>query len=162
MLYTLLTLVALILTLLLNVFGKKILTFFELHDLWIYHPLAELLRHMHLYSLVLLTVYFSALYLFLPNRRERFLHVLPGALAAAAAWLVFSECFSYYVNNLGHYSSLYGGLSTIPQSGSITDWLRNTDSQAVRQRSDDWFINSGRKHGKPLFRLLSQQEMPCK
>lgn len=113
MLYTLLTLVALILTLLLNVFGKKILTFFELHNLWIYHPLSELLRHMHLYSLVLLTVYFSALYLFLPNRRERFLHVLPGALAAAAAWLVFSECFSYYVNNLGHYSSLYGGLSTI-------------------------------------------------
>lgn len=39
--------------------------------------------------------------------------------------------------------------STIPQSGSMTDWLRNTDSQAVRQRSDDWCINSGRKHGKP-------------
>ena len=38
--------------------------------------------------------------------------------------------------------------STIPQSGSMTDWLRNTDSQAVRQRSDDWCINSGRKHGK--------------
>ena len=52
--------------------------------------------------------------------------------------------------------------STIPQSGSMTDWLRNTGSQAVRQRSDGWCINSGRKHRKPLFRLLSRQEMPCK
>lgn len=52
--------------------------------------------------------------------------------------------------------------STILQSGSMTDWLRNTGSQAVRQRSDGWCINSGRKHRKPLFRLLSRQEMPCK
>lgn len=113
MLYTLLTLVALILTLLLNVFGKRILAFFELHKLRLYIPLSELLRHTHLYSLVLLTVFFSALYLFLPNRRERFIHVLPGAMAAAAAWLLFSAGFSYYVNHSNHYSSLYGSLSMI-------------------------------------------------
>ena len=68
---------------------------------------------MHLYSLVLLTVFFAALYLFLPNRRERFLYVLPGALAAAAAWLGFSAAFSAYVNHSNHYSALYGSLSTI-------------------------------------------------
>ena len=62
---------------------------------------------------VLLTVFFAALYLFLPNRRERFLYVLPGALAAAAAWLGFSAAFSAYVNHSNHYSALYGSLSTI-------------------------------------------------
>lgn len=113
MLYTLLTLVALILTLLMNVFGKRILDFLELHKMLLYVPLSEILRHTHVYSLALLTVYFSALYLFLPNRRERFIRVLPGALAAAAAWLLFSAGFSLYVNHSSHYSALYGSLSTI-------------------------------------------------
>ena len=111
--YTLLTMVALLLTLLLNVFGKRILDLLQLHDLRLYLPLSGLLKHMHLYSLVLLTVFFAALYLFLPNRRERFLYVLPGALAAAAAWLGFSAAFSAYVNHSNHYSALYGSLSTI-------------------------------------------------
>lgn len=113
MLYTLLTLVALILTLLMNVFGKRILSFLELHKMLLYIPLSEILRHTHIYSLALLTLYFSALYLFLPNRRERFIRVLPGALAAAAAWLLFSAGFSLYVNHSNHYSALYGSLSTI-------------------------------------------------
>ena len=89
--YTLLTMVALLLTLLLNVFGKRILDLLQLHDLRLYLPLSGLLKHMHLYSLVLLTVFFAALYLFLPNRRERFLYVLPGALAAAASPMRTSE-----------------------------------------------------------------------
>lgn len=113
MLYTLLTLVALIVTLMMNVFGKRILAFLELHSLGLYSTLEVLLRHMHLYSLALLTVFFAALYLFLPNRRQHFLKVLPGALAAAAAWLLFSAGFSLYVNYSGKYSALYGSLSTI-------------------------------------------------
>lgn len=113
MLYTLLTLAALIVTLMLNVFGRRILAFLELHSLGLYSTLKALLRHMHLYSLAMLTVFFAALYLFLPNRRERFVKVLPGALAAAAAWLLFSAGFSLYVNHSGKYSALYGSLSTI-------------------------------------------------
>ncbi len=113
MMYTLVTLAALILTLLLNVFGKRILAFLEVHRMLLYVPLSQIMRHTHLYSLALLTLYFSALYLFLPNRRERFIRVLPGALAAAGAWLLFSAGFSLYVNQSGRYSSLYGSLSTI-------------------------------------------------
>ena len=113
MMYTLVTLAALILTLLLNVFGKRILAFLEAHRMLLYVPLSQIMRHTHLYSLALLTLYFSALYLCLPNRRERFIRVLPGALAAAGAWLLFSAGFSLYVNHSGRYSSLYGSLSTI-------------------------------------------------
>lgn len=113
MLCTLLTLVALIATLMMNVFGKRILAFLTAHHFRLAFPLTELFQHMHLYSLSLLTIYFAALYLVLPNRKERFLRVLPGALAAAAAWLLFSEFFSFYVNRSGRYSALYGSLSTI-------------------------------------------------
>lgn len=113
MMYTLVTLAALILTLLLNVFGKRILAFLEAHRMLLYVPLSQIMRHTYLYSLALLTLYFSALYLCLPNRRERFIRVLPGALAAAGAWLLFSAGFSLYVNHSGRYSSLYGSLSTI-------------------------------------------------
>lgn len=113
MLYTFLTLVALIVTLMLNVFGKRILAFLEQRSLALYAPLSRLLQHTHLYSLAVLTLFFAAMYLILPNRRERFVRVLPGALCAAAAWLVFSWGFSVYVNHSQKYSSLYGSLSTI-------------------------------------------------
>lgn len=58
MMYTLVTLAALILTLLLNVFGKRILAFLEVHRMLLYVPLSQIMRHTHLYSLALLTLYF--------------------------------------------------------------------------------------------------------
>ena len=60
MMYTLVTLAALILTLLLNVFGKRILAFLEVHRMLLYVPLSQIMRHTHLYSLALLTLYFCA------------------------------------------------------------------------------------------------------
>ncbi len=111
--YTLLTMVALLLTLLLNVFGKRILDLLQLHDLRLYLPLSGLLKHMHLYSLVLLTVFFRRALSLPSNRRERFLYVLPGALAAAAAWLGFFCGVFRLRQSLNHYSALYGSLSTI-------------------------------------------------
>ena len=72
-----------------------------------------MLRHLHLYSLVLLTALFSTVFLALPNRRQRFFHVLPGAAAAAGAWVLFSEGYSFYVNHIAKASALYGSLSVL-------------------------------------------------
>ena len=75
--------------------------------------LEAVLRHLHLYSLVLLTALFSTVFLALPNRRQRFFHVLPGAAAAAGAWVLFSEGYSFYVNHIAKASALYGSLSVL-------------------------------------------------
>ena len=61
----------------------------------------------------LLTALFSTVFLALPNRRQRVFHVLPGAAAAAGAWVLFSEGYSFYVNHIAKASALYGSLSVL-------------------------------------------------
>lgn len=111
--YTLLILLALLLTLMLHVFGQELLTLFSIGDGTLRLLMQELMDYLHLYSVFLLTVLFTALYLVLPNRRTRPILVMPGALAAALAWMLFSGGFSYYVNHIQDYSAIYGSLSTV-------------------------------------------------
>ena len=40
-------------------------------------------------------------------------NILPGTGAALAAWMVVSAAFSFYVENFGRYSVLYGALGTV-------------------------------------------------
>lgn len=111
--YTLLFLLSLVLTLTLHVWGRQLLALLLSHEA---HPallLSALLQHLHLYTLAFLTALFSALFLALPNRRAKLSHVLPGAAAAAAAWIAFSYAFSFYVNHFSRFSELYGGLAVI-------------------------------------------------
>lgn len=97
----------------LHVFGQELLTLFSIGDGTLRLLMQELMDYLHLYSVFLLTVLFTALYLVLPNRRTRPILVMPGALAAALAWMLFSGGFSYYVNHIQDYSAIYGSLSTV-------------------------------------------------
>ena len=56
------------------------------------------------------------LYLLLPDWRESFLHVLPGGLAAAGAWLLFSRLYSCYVTYATARISVYGSLTLLLMS----------------------------------------------
>ena len=105
--YMLLFVLGLVLTLLLHVFGRKLLSVFTARALPLARTLSFLLEHLQLYS------FFSLLYLALPNRRQRLSRVLPGALAAAGAWLLFSALFSVYVNHFAKGLALYGSLTTM-------------------------------------------------
>ena len=111
--YMLLFVLGLVLTLLLHVFGRKLLSVFTARALPLARTLSFLLEHLQLYSFFLLTALFSLLYLALPNRRQRLSRVLPGALAAAGAWLLFSTLFSVYVNHFAKGLALYGSLTTM-------------------------------------------------
>lgn len=55
----------------------------------------------------------SAVYALSPNVRPGWRFVLPGAVFSTAAWMVFSVIFSYYVNNMGNYSLIYGSVGAI-------------------------------------------------
>ena len=98
--YMLLFVLGLVLTLLLHVFGRKLLSVFTARALPLARTLSFLLEHLQLY-------------LALPNRRQRLSRVLPGALAAAGAWLLFSTLFSVYVNHFAKGLALYGSLTTM-------------------------------------------------
>lgn len=111
--YTLGMLLALVMMLGLYVAGQGILTFLSDHGFALAALLEPIMRHLHLFSLVLLTALFCAFYLALPDKRQRFLHVLPGAAGAAGAWVIFSQLYSYYVNHIARASALYGSLSVL-------------------------------------------------
>ena len=63
----------------------------------------------------MLTVFFSALYTFLPRRkpRLRFLKQLPGAVGAAACWMIFTYIYTIYIENFSNYSYVYGSLTAV-------------------------------------------------
>ena len=55
----------------------------------------------------------SAVYAFSPSKRPNWRYVLPGALLATAAWMIYSLFFAGYVNNMGNYSVIYGSIGAI-------------------------------------------------
>lgn len=111
--YTVGMLAALVLTLGLYVVGRDVLAFLRAHGFALAAVLETVMRHLHLYSLILLTLLFAGIFLALPDTRRRLLHVLPGAAGAACAWVIFSELYSLYVNHIAKASALYGSLSVL-------------------------------------------------
>jgi membrane protein len=53
------------------------------------------------------------LYRFLPNVRQRWFNVLPGAVLACSSWLIVATVFSVYLSNVGNYSVTYGSLGGV-------------------------------------------------
>ena len=93
--------------------GQALLTFLLARGFSFAAVLEPVLQNLHLYSLVLLTALFTGVFLALPDKRQRFVHVLPGAAGAACAWVIYSEIYSWYVNHIAKASALYGSLSVL-------------------------------------------------
>lgn len=62
---------------------------------------------------IALILLISAIYYFSPNRPPAWGFILPGALLSTALWMVYSFGFSYYVDNMGNYSVIYGSIGAI-------------------------------------------------
>ena len=64
-------------------------------------------------TLVTTILVFISLYYNTPNRRLKFREVIPGAVVASLGWVIISIAFSYYIDNFGNYSKVYGSLGGI-------------------------------------------------
>lgn len=62
-----------------------------------------------------LIMYFfiKILYTMAPNKRVKSKNVGYGALFATVSWIIITYIYSYYINNLAHYTTFYGGLANI-------------------------------------------------
>lgn len=60
-----------------------------------------------------LTIVFSLLYTFVPNKKLKLRYQVPGAVFSAIGWTATSLGFSIYVNYFSSSISLYGSLNTI-------------------------------------------------
>lgn len=110
-LYTIFLVLAVLLTLALQVFGQSLLSMAAHWDVRIYRMLSELLRLRGLFTIALLAMLFMLMYAFFPARHMSLRDVIPGALAAAVGWVAFSFLFSIYVN-YGFGSRFYGSMAT--------------------------------------------------
>ena len=114
MLYTLAFLLVLVLTLLLDVFGEKVLSYWPQN--WAPGVVQDVLD-LHFFVLLgLQTVLFAAMYTVLPNRRNRFVESLPGAMLAAVGWQIFSDLYSVYVERFTGYANIYGSVYAVALS----------------------------------------------
>ena len=112
MFYTLCFLVAIVVALVIMVFGQLILEFFLGHLPGMQTILSFLLPLRYIVFWVLMTLFFSALYSYIPNKKLPFKEQIPGACITSVAWSVFSFAFSVYLELSSAYS-VYGSMAIL-------------------------------------------------
>ena len=114
--YTFAFALVLLLTLALHVFGTGLLAFLQRAS----HPFLRFLLGIvdlrFFLLLILQTAIFTAMFMALPNQRNRFWDSLPGALLASSGWLVFSNLYSIYVEHFATLTTVYGSVYAVALS----------------------------------------------
>ncbi len=95
------------------VFGDVIINFlhYTFHFPEILIKVLEIIRP--LFTIAMLTLGFSVMYTFLPNKKVNWKHTLIGSFITTLMLLIISVAFSFYVNNFSNYSKVYGSIGGI-------------------------------------------------
>ncbi len=110
--YTVLLIVAVIISMLFSGLGKLIVRMFidSIPGGDIVYSVVTRVRF--LYVWMVLTVLFMLIYSYVPGRRQKFLMQMPGAIFTAVIWNGFSLGFSVYLEYFGDFG-VYGSLATV-------------------------------------------------
>ena len=111
-LYTVLMLVAVILSLLIMVFGNSLIGLIEGFVPQTAYLFDGLLHFRTLFVWAVLTLVIALMYAYVPGARQGFKMQLPGAVFAAVGWSVMTWVFSIYVDEFNGFNT-YGNLTTI-------------------------------------------------
>lgn len=111
-LYTLMLVLAIVVSLTLMVFGNSLQKL-----IWKYIPFAAdftwgILQLRSLILLAVLMLFFLMLFKMLPNRKASLKHQIPGSVLSAVGWSLLSFGISIYVDYFNGFS-MYGSLTTI-------------------------------------------------
>ena len=110
--YTIVMLLIVILSLVINVFGNQLVSI-GLYRLPQLERIVDFCMNFRfLVVWVVMTVLFAAIYAYVPNKKLKFKEQIPGATFSAVVWSVFSWGFSIYVT-YGNSYGVYGSLSII-------------------------------------------------
>lgn len=112
-LYTFLFQLVILLTLILHVFGNALISFLQSIDNPTVIFLTDMLNLRFFFLLGLQSLLFTLMFMFLPNRRNRFWESLPGGLLSSMGWLLFSNVYSAYVTHFPRYANIYGSVYAI-------------------------------------------------
>ena len=111
-LYTVMLIVAIVVSLTLMVFGNSLQHLIVQYLPIVAHITEAILRLRSLILLALLMLFFAMLFKMLPNRRAAFRSQLPGSIMGAVGWSLLSFGISIYVDYFNGFS-MYGSLTTM-------------------------------------------------
>ena len=107
--YTLGLIAALTVVLILMVFGNRILALLPVIESVV--SSVRIVRWLIAFGFLIL--FFMFLYTIIPDRKTKLKNELPGAVISAVGWIGFSVLYSFYIDNFGNQSKLYGSLTAI-------------------------------------------------
>lgn len=110
--YTFIFMIILILSLFILVFGNQLLLFIAAKFPNTAFAVFAILDIKDVIFPAILMIFFLCLYKFIPSRKTSFVHEIPGAAVATVGWYTFSYFYSLYINNMPHFSNMYGNLTT--------------------------------------------------
>lgn len=114
-LYALILLLSIAASLLIIVFGEHLIAFLQnrLASLGGKFTIINAIFSNRLFLVpALLTLFFSVMYTFIPNKKKHIIEEIPGAFIASIGWFLFSELYSLYITYIAKYSYTYGSLTT--------------------------------------------------
>lgn len=111
--YTVLMILAVLLLLVLVVFGNKIQRILMANVPLIGNITTAILKRRYVISILLLVLIFAVIYHFMPNTKIRFKLQLPGAVFTAVTWSLFSFGFSVYIDYFSNMNNMYGSLTML-------------------------------------------------
>lgn len=112
-LYTVFFIAAIVLSLVLLVFGNSIYTLLQENAPFLARVAGILISIRTLLALLVLGVFSMIVYRFVPNRGAKMKEQIPGALFTAVCWGGFSFGYSVYVDVFSGASKIYGSLTTV-------------------------------------------------
>lgn len=111
--YTFLFSLAIILTLVILVFGNSLLNYISKIAPF-FNDIINFINSIRtLGIMVVLVLFFAMMYRFIPNRQTTLRKELPGALFATLGWSTISILFSFYIDNFQRLSYMYGSLTGV-------------------------------------------------
>ena len=112
-LYTIVFIVIIIICAVVFLLGSQLLSIITKYAPVIANFIEKLIQLRGLISVVLFSVFFTFLYVAIPNRHTKIYRQIPGALFSALGWTLFSYGFAYYINISNRISLIYGSLSSV-------------------------------------------------
>ena len=105
--------IVIIFSLLLIVFGKTLGKYYLLnHGISnFFFTIWDIIRYV--IAIITIILVFTSLYHHTPNKKLHLNEAIPGAIFASIGLVIISLGFSFYVDNFGNYSNLYGSLGGI-------------------------------------------------
>ncbi|MDD3660699.1 MAG: YihY/virulence factor BrkB family protein [Lachnospiraceae bacterium] len=110
--YTMIMLASIIFFLGIMVFGRVMVQITETHFPQMSHIFIFLLRFRFVYAVVILAILFMFLYKWIPNKKMKLIHQIPGAVFCSTGWTLFSDGYSYYISASPSFG-VYGNLTTV-------------------------------------------------